>query len=307
MNTNTLNYPRDYGDSDTSDCQTKLHTSTHFMNCPIQDIFKLGRADFIETARPLKSHIHPNCFEVCYHYRGLQTYVIGDHSYQTKSGEIFLTYPNEEHGTGNAPEEKSSLYYLVFHCMPDTENFMGLCKQDSDWIKKILWSCKKRNFLGKEEMRFLLTDILNLYFSGNPMRESRIRALFIRFFYLLCQCVLDSQKEARLYIPEDMQMICDYIEEHPHENYCVEELARQIFLSGSQFKRKFKQYTGFSPYDYIIRQKVLCAQEMMQYTYMTITQISNEPSFSSSQHFATVFKRYTGMTPREYRQNVLHR
>lgn len=294
--------PEPFGDHLDYEQRDTLRTSTHFRKCPIPDIVNLGHVRYNEAERPLDRHTHLNCFEVCYHYAGRQRYAVGDQEYITKCGDLFLTFPNEEHGSGTAPEEKSSFFYLIFHCMPDTRNFMGLPEADSDWVRNVLWSCRNRVFNGNAEIRSILSQVLDIYFAGGPMQISRITALLTRFFFLLCQCILESSDAVQQRIPSDIADIVAYIEEHLYETISVEELAQRIHLSDSQFKRKFKRYIGFTPYDYIVRQKILCAEEMLRGTALAVTQISFDLGFSSSQHFSSVFKKYTGSTPIAFRR-----
>lgn len=288
-----------------NDVYSKHHAHTCFHDNPIQNIVKLGCSDFLEAQKPLETHIHPNCFEVCYHYKGEQHYIIEQDEFVTRSGNIFITFPNESHGSGNYREERSSLYYLIFECDPDTESFLGLSRQDSIMIRDSLWSCTRRSFPGVRQMHFLLKEIMELQLNNAVMKQARIYSLFIQFFYLLCQCIEESKKPFNTTeAPEDIQKIVAYIETHPYEKYSIEDLAQQIFLSNSQFMRKFKQYMGVSPYDYIIQEKIQTAKNLMKSTDLTITYIASELGFSSSQHFATVFKKYTGKTPSMYRKTI---
>jgi transcriptional regulator GlxA family with amidase domain len=91
------------------------------------------------------------------------------------------------------------------------------------------------------------------------------------------------------------------VTQHPGEAYSVDELAARVYLSRSQFNRKFKQYTGFSPHDYVIREKISAAKAMMMEGQRSMVKISIDLGFSSSQHFATVFRKYTGQSPGSYR------
>lgn len=293
-----------WGSHPDTDLINSQRSETHFAQCPIPDIVKLGRVHLLEASKPLKLHTHPDCFEICFHDKGTQEYIIEKETFETRSNHVFLTFPNEKHGSGSFPEEKTRFFYLIFHCMPDTQHFMGLSAADSDWIRDTLWSCSKRVFPGKPEMRLILEEILQIYFQKEPLQEARIKALFIRFFYLLCSSVLSQSCEREETIPRDIAQVAAYIDAHPGETCSAEELAKSIHLSASQFKRKFKKYMDIPPHDYIIRQKIQSAREMMQYTFLSITEIANELGFSSSQHFASVFRKYTGMSPSEYRESL---
>jgi len=47
---------------------------------------------------------------------------------------------------------------------------------------------------------------------------------------------------------------------------------------------------------------MLEAKNLLRYTGMTLTEISNYLHFSSQPYFQNVFKQYYGLTPAQYRQ-----
>lgn len=282
------------------DVFTATNKSILFKDVPIKNIYKLGKTDYFKAEKPLEEHIHKDCFEVCYHYKGKQTYMVGDKAYNVKSGDIFLTFPNELHGSGTEPEEKSGLFYLIFNCMKDTENFMGLPKKDSDFIKNTLYSCKKRVIRGCPQIKTILSEVMDLYFSDNPLKHSKIYALLIEFFYILCLKINSVEKTEEKNLA-DMEIVLKYIENNIYEKINISTLSDMVKLSNVQFERKFKLCTGFTPYDYIIRKKIDLSKKILKTTNLSITKISLELNFSSSQHFSYVFKKYTGMSPKEFR------
>ena len=77
-------------------------------------------------------------------------------------------------------------------------------------------------------------------------------------------------------------------------------------LSEGRFKTNFRLYTGLPPREYILRQKIKCAKRLLKEESLSITQISYQLGFSSSQYFSTVFKRFTTLSPIDYRNQHLH-
>jgi two-component system response regulator YesN len=60
------------------------------------------------------------------------------------------------------------------------------------------------------------------------------------------------------------------------------------------------------PADYVSRQKVARATDLLRKTGMPVTQIATNLGYSSSQYFATAFRRYTGKTPSVARREAYH-
>ena len=83
-----------------------------------------------------------------------------------------------------------------------------------------------------------------------------------------------------------------------------EEIAAQLNLSYSWFRRAFKEYTGFSPAKYITVLRLKKAKTMLVSTSKSIKDISLSLNFENVEYFSTFFKKMTGRTPMTYRQNA---
>ena len=81
-----------------------------------------------------------------------------------------------------------------------------------------------------------------------------------------------------------------------------EEIATRLNMSYSWFRRIFKQYTGFSPSQYIIELRIQKGKELLTNTDMPSQEIAYEIGFENPDYFCTVFKKKTGMNPFKYRE-----
>lgn len=88
------------------------------------------------------------------------------------------------------------------------------------------------------------------------------------------------------------------------ENKSPEEIAAELNISYSWFRRVFKQYTGFSPAQYQLEIKLQKAKELLTSTNMPVKEITYELNFESASYFVTFFKSKTGLSPGDYRQKV---
>jgi AraC-like DNA-binding protein len=92
-----------------------------------------------------------------------------------------------------------------------------------------------------------------------------------------------------------------YIRENYQKRLKVEEVAEAVGLSKEYLSSKFKQVAGIALPDYINQQKIGEAKQLLHFTDMSLSEISQYLSFSSQSYFQTVFKNLTGDTPMEYR------
>ncbi len=87
-------------------------------------------------------------------------------------------------------------------------------------------------------------------------------------------------------------------------DYDSVQLANDMNLSRSNLYRKFQRYSNVcSPSEYIRNMRLEEGQRQLRETSLSITEISYNVGFSSSQYFAKCFKDLYGMTPKEYRSS----
>lgn len=94
--------------------------------------------------------------------------------------------------------------------------------------------------------------------------------------------------------------VANYVRHHISETVSTDRMAKSLYLSRSRLSTKFKEQTGETLTDYILKEKVLEAKRLLRYTDKPITAISSYLGFSSQSHFSRVFKKYAGVTPKEY-------
>lgn len=79
-------------------------------------------------------------------------------------------------------------------------------------------------------------------------------------------------------------------------------LAGIAELSPFHFSRLFKQFSGYSPHQYLLRARLDHAAELLRDTRMSILEVTLSVGFQDATHFARSFRRYTGLTPTAYRR-----
>lgn len=89
---------------------------------------------------------------------------------------------------------------------------------------------------------------------------------------------------------------------HFHEPLNVEVLARQAGMSPRTFARRFREQTGTTPLQYLLRMRVQRAQELLEQSQMAVDQIAMQTGFDSPVTFRARFRGVSGLTPTEYRR-----
>lgn len=95
--------------------------------------------------------------------------------------------------------------------------------------------------------------------------------------------------------------VTNYIQRHLSEPISTEEMAKELYMSRPYLSARFKQETGETLTDFILKEKTEEAKRLLRYSDKTATAISSYLGFSSLSHFSRTFKKYAGVSPAEYR------
>ncbi|MFB2893513.1 helix-turn-helix domain-containing protein [Aerosakkonemataceae cyanobacterium BLCC-F50] len=93
-----------------------------------------------------------------------------------------------------------------------------------------------------------------------------------------------------------------YINEHLSEEISLEAIANHLHISQHYFCHLFKQSMGISPYQYVLRQRIEKAKQLLKQRKLTIVDVAMECGFANQTHFTKHFRKLTGTTPRAYRE-----
>jgi AraC family transcriptional regulator len=94
----------------------------------------------------------------------------------------------------------------------------------------------------------------------------------------------------------------DYVSAHLAEEIAVEQLAELVELSPFHFFHVFKESTGMSPLQFVTRERITRAQQLIRETPRSLIEIALDVGYTSASHFAQVFRRIVGVTPSQFRK-----
>nr|WP_298413482.1 AraC family transcriptional regulator [uncultured Halomonas sp.] len=105
----------------------------------------------------------------------------------------------------------------------------------------------------------------------------------------------------------DLTVIDRYIQSHLAQRLSVADLARLACLSQAHFSDCFRRQTGLSPYQYVLRQRLATARELLSFSCLPLSEVAARTGFSSQSALSHAIRRAFDRTPNQLRQASLIR
>jgi AraC family transcriptional regulator len=162
------------------------------------------------------------------------------------------------------------------------------------------------DFFGRDEILWPIcltcAELLAARVPGKSLRVATLARLFAAHLVEKYTSTAGQTPVYRGGLPiHQLRKVEDYVAAHLAEEISIEALAELVELSSSHFAHVFKESTGMTPLQFITRQRVTRAQQLIRETSRSLIEVALEVGYTSPSHFAQVFRRVVGVTPTEFR------
>ena len=99
--------------------------------------------------------------------------------------------------------------------------------------------------------------------------------------------------------------LLDYIHGHLTEKLGVDSLSRKAYMSRNEFFKWFRQQFGISPLEYINRERIKLAKQLLGNQNATVTETAYQCGFADVNYFVRLFKKSEGLTPGTFKEFIL--
>lgn len=224
----------------------------------------------------------------------------------TLSGQGQLTYLGDTY-----PLLPNQVFFI--NCM----NYQHYCTLSAPW--ELLWvhlngssirgyyeqfssrGCPVLTLGLQSELPNFLREIVRVQQHKSVQTEIISSKLLVQ---LLTELLLASQEQeapsasAPGYIPSMKQEL----ELNYSKKLTLDHLAKLYKVSKYHLAKQFKQFTGFSPGEYLINTRITHAKELLKYSDMPVSEIAAQVGIDNVSHFINLFKDRTEHTPLIYRK-----
>ena len=98
---------------------------------------------------------------------------------------------------------------------------------------------------------------------------------------------------------------CERLEADLGGKLTLQEIAAELGLSVSHFSRAFRISVGWPPHQWLLRQRVSVAKQLMTVRGLSLAEIAISAGFTSQSHFTRVFSTLVGVSPGVWRRDML--
>ncbi len=132
-------------------------------------------------------------------------------------------------------------------------------------------------------------------------RIDEILKLFAIAYYDFAKRVAKAKKQKAYSYP--ISLCFTYILDHLHYQITLTELSRICNLTPQYLSAQFRRETGKTITEYIRKEKLETAKQMLTYSDHTLQEIASFLGFCSHSSFSAHFRKFYNMTPSEYRKS----
>lgn len=230
--------------------------------------------------------------------KGNLTIQINGQNYLLEEGEAIFVNSQYLHITKQMEEE--GCYFSINFSTKLLSFFLGsLMEQEyvvpyvNDYLLPVIIFNTKIDW--KKQVLDILLEIEGIYSTKADFAwQYRISVLLCQVWYLILSNT-ETKQMTNIHIlkkkQERIQHLIDFVKDHFTEALTIEDIADAAHISVSECTRCFKEYTDYSPYEYLIQYRVSEASALLLQSNRTIDNIAVKTGFNDTSSFIRAFKK----------------
>ena len=253
------------------------------------------------SAHPRVMHAHADAVELILICSGSSEYLIHDKKFVIKAGYLLVYNAGVVHDEVSGPDMEVGSYCVGvggLHMPGLREN--ALISDEKGYVFPT-----GRYF---EDMKELFVMMFRNLAAGEPHAElfctSLLHALLVSVL-----TVTEGVGETRENPADEPHIlgsrIKDYIDRHYMEPITLQSMGEALRISPYYLSHVFKQMSGYSPVQYLLRRRIGEAQTLLITTELSVARIAEMVGYDSQSYFNLQFTKNVGMPPSRYRHNYI--
>ncbi len=244
---------------------------------------------------------------------GSAKHIYESSEYQVKPGDVFIIKGRETHGFRDCREFRLSNIMFepefltrVFPEIGVLPGYQALLTVEPAFRNRHRF--QGRLWLNSEQLQKveqIIDQLIEEQRKSESGRKIMLTARLAELVIFLTRCYAATEnlsKPAESVIK--LSATISYIKRHFTENLTLRQLAKRSGMPVNAFLRDFKKITGCSPIEFVLRQRIRTASELLRGSSLRISEIAFRTGFADSNYFTRQFRKINGISPREFRKSV---
>ncbi|MBQ8281283.1 MAG: helix-turn-helix domain-containing protein [Lachnospiraceae bacterium] len=260
----------------------------------------------VRESRNEQEHVHPNNLELAFILAGQGQYKVDGKIYDVKQGDMIICNPGVKHQSIITDPDNPTLEFI---CGFSDVHFADMQKDTielPDGEACLTFSSEIRR-----EISRCCYEIIEENYSIQPGRYYIIKAQIVKMLVLIFRTIKGDapvEQEATSFESYSRTYVVNKIIKYLNDNYdkkiSLDQIASNMYLSPVYISKMFKEKTGDSPINYLIRIRLEKAKEMLESdTNESIKQIAANVGYDDVYHFSKLFKKYYGISPLNFKRS----
>ncbi len=255
----------------------------------------------------LRSH-STRSLRIYYILEGKFEWVIQERNHILYPGDVAIILPDQDFRGEKDFMDIGTLFWIHLEAKWMDANkrisfgdWSSLKEGESQTISRVLQLSNTAVVVKMKDAYNILQSIQNELFQQQIGYITRVNSLVDELLITIARQATHQNNWNR-----DFPLVFKKLEQALRQNlshqWTVDEMAAMTGLGTTTFTEKVKNYTGFSPLNYLINIRISEATKLLRKGEVSTVSIALETGFYSSQHFSTTFKKLTGYTPGQFRK-----
>lgn len=231
------------------------------------------------------------------------------------AGTVFFTLPWQTHGSLMLREPPNRIFYTLFSLPGRTDEpaeslrfpaSLKFSAGDQKMLSEIFIGAHRHAWPATPLVKEVFPELVR-HLDGTSELDGVAAASLLRMLLVeLAGIIRKTQGEPQWLSPtvRKVKAFLSTLARSLDQPWTLDEMAAQCGVKRTQFANITKRLTGYAPAQYLHRTRFDKSCELLRNTNLSITEISFECGYSSSQYFSDTFKKQARITPSEYRRSV---
>jgi len=249
-------------------------------------------------------HFH-NAHQILYVKGGAVRLTVGEVEYIARRHCLMLISRMEEHSIEVLEDAGEYLRYYVElspeqlnRMIPDPKLRSVFVSRAKNFCHVFDMSCQA------ERMDRLFEEMHANSQEDSPFKSEMLAAQLMQLMIMTYRAHQEQFPQPKKGVNSAIYQVQQYLDEHFSEDVSISDLARDMFLSPYYLSHAFKEWTGYSPKQYMTLSRISGAKELLFSTELTVSEISARCGFGDVSNFVRTFKKESGQTPEQYRRSL---